>query len=211
MTQLHLSDGPRAEQVAALLATGATNSEIAEELGVSLRTVKAHCNRLYLQYGLTGNRHKRIRLVISMLRDRPTSTSVHMSPRLIRVCDLVVLGFTNKQIGERIGTSEAVIKNYLRIIYDVTGMFSRVELAIFWSSHEISKEIDRPVLRADTSDAGRIECDRRGKSAADGTLRTVNASKNRGRQQLRHEFKPSAERPQLNAASSIVARFCGEG
>jgi len=158
MTQLHSSLRPREEQVAALLATGATNSEIAQELGMSLRAVKAHCNHLYLRYGLTGNRHKRIRFVISMLREQPTSTPVHMSPRLIRVCDLVVLGFTNKQIGERIGISTAVVKNYLRRIYDVTGMFSRVELAIFWNSHLISHEIDTPVLRTSTPGTRRKNC-----------------------------------------------------
>ena len=135
ITQRHPSFGPREDQVAALLVTGADNSEIAHQLG----TVKAHCNRLYLRYALTGNRHKRVRLVISMSRDQPTSSPVHMRPRLMRVCDLVVLGFTNKQIGKRIGTSEAVIKNFLQIIYAVTGTFSRVELAIFWNSHGTSE------------------------------------------------------------------------
>ena len=139
MTQPHLSFGPREDQVATLLATGADNSEIAHELGMSLRMVKAHCNRLYLRYGLTGNRHKRVRLVISMSRDQPTSAPVYMRPRLMRVCDLVALGFTNKQIGERIGSSEAAIKKVLQIIYDLTGMFSRVELAIFWNSHGTSE------------------------------------------------------------------------
>jgi DNA-binding NarL/FixJ family response regulator len=170
MTQLDLSFGPREDQVAALLATGATNSEIAHELDMPLRTVKAHCSRLYLRYGLTGKRHKRVRLVISMLCDQPTSTPIRMRPRLARVCNLVVLGFTNKQIGKRIGTSEAVIKNCLRMIYDVTGMFSRVELAIFWKSHKIPKGIDRPVLRANTpgdhehrpwiAKAMRVDCQR---------------------------------------------------
>jgi DNA-binding NarL/FixJ family response regulator len=158
MTQLHSSFGPREEQVAALLATGATNLDIAQELGISLRMVKAHCNRLYLRYGLTGNRHKRVRLVIAMLRDQPTATTVHMRPGLIQVCDLVVLGFTNKQIGERLGISTAVVKNYLRRIYDLTGMFSRVELAIFWNSHRISNEINTSVLRTSTPGARRKDC-----------------------------------------------------
>jgi DNA-binding NarL/FixJ family response regulator len=68
-----------------------------------------------------------------------------MRPGLIRVCDLVVLGFTNKEIGKTIGTTVAVVKNYLQIIYDITGTFSRLELAIFWKSHGTSNEMNRPV------------------------------------------------------------------
>ena len=72
-----------------------------------------------------------------MLRDRPTPTPVHLSPRLIQVCDLVAQGFTNKQIGERLETTEKVISNYLRRVFDATGMFSRLELTIFRKSHEL--------------------------------------------------------------------------
>lgn len=128
---------PRESQIAALLMTGASNSEIAHELGMSVRTVKAHCTRLYLRHGLKEGRHKRVRFVTSMLRDRPTPTPVHLSPRLIQVCDLVAQGFTNKQIGERLETTEKVISNYLRRVFDATGMFSRLELTIFRKSHEL--------------------------------------------------------------------------
>lgn len=159
MTRLHdQSSGPREEQVAALLATGASNFDIAHELGIAVRTVKAHCNRLYLRHGLTGTRHKRVRLAISMLDDQPTSAPFRMPPRLIRICDLVVLGFTNSQIGERIGTSAAVVNNYLRMIYDITGTFSRLELAIFWSSHHTSNEIDRPAPQASAPCERQIDC-----------------------------------------------------
>jgi DNA-binding NarL/FixJ family response regulator len=129
------SVAPREEQVAALLVTGASNSEIAQELGMSLRTVKAHCNRLYLRYGLTGSRSKRVKFATARLNDPPTGTAVHLSPRLIRVCDLVVLGLTNKEIAGRLGTTESVVKNYLRMVFDATGTFSRLELAIFWKTH----------------------------------------------------------------------------
>jgi DNA-binding NarL/FixJ family response regulator len=128
---------PGEGQVAAVLMTGASNSEIAHELGMSLRTVKGHCSRLYRRFGLKVGKRKRVKFVTSMLHDQPTSTTVHLNPRQIRVCDLVVLGFTNKQIGERLGTTEFVIKNYLRGIFDATGVYSRLELAIFWKSHEV--------------------------------------------------------------------------
>jgi Bacterial regulatory proteins, luxR family len=96
---LFSTSGPREGQVAALLMTGASNSEIAHELGIPVRTVKAHCNRLYLRHGLKEGKHKRVRFVTSILHDQPTSTPVHLSPRLIQVCDLVTLGFTGKVPG----------------------------------------------------------------------------------------------------------------
>jgi DNA-binding NarL/FixJ family response regulator len=147
MTQPHMSLCPRGDQVARLLATGATNSEIALELGIALRTVKAHCNRLYLRYRVRGHAHKRVRLVISMLGAQPPSAPVGMRSRLTRVCDLVVLGLTNQEIAETIGTTESVVKNHLRVIYNVTGTFSRLEFAIFWNSHGAAPQAIAPTPR----------------------------------------------------------------
>lgn len=158
MTEPHPLFGPREGQVAALLATGATNQEIAHELGIAVRTVKAHCNRLYLRYGVKGNAHKRVRLAISMLGVQPRSAPIRMRQQLTRVCDLVILGLTNQEISDTIGTTESVIKNHLRMIYDVTGTFSRLELAIYWNSHGTSNKLDRPVPLARALSAQRVEC-----------------------------------------------------
>lgn len=40
----------------------------------------------------------------------------------------------NPQIGDSIGVSEHVVKNYLRAIYDKLGFSNRVELAL-WHVH----------------------------------------------------------------------------
>jgi DNA-binding NarL/FixJ family response regulator len=42
----------------------------------------------------------------------------------------------NKEIAEVIGTTENVVKNYLRVIYDETGMNTRLELALWYESHK---------------------------------------------------------------------------
>lgn len=47
---------------------------------------------------------------------------------------LVSEGLQNKQIAKTIGTTEHVVKNYLRIIYDKLGMWNRVELALWYCS-----------------------------------------------------------------------------
>jgi DNA-binding NarL/FixJ family response regulator len=52
-----------------------------------------------------------------------------------QVASMVWEGLTNKQIAERIGTSEQVIKNYLRTTFDKLGVWSRLELAMYIANH----------------------------------------------------------------------------
>jgi DNA-binding NarL/FixJ family response regulator len=51
------------------------------------------------------------------------------------IADLVSQGMKNPQIAEVVGTTEHVIKNYLKAIYDKLGLWNRVELAL-WYVHE---------------------------------------------------------------------------
>jgi len=51
-----------------------------------------------------------------------------------RVIDLVAEGLKNKEVAEAIGTTEHVVKNYLRVIYDKLGLWNRVELALWHES-----------------------------------------------------------------------------
>ena len=53
----------------------------------------------------------------------------------IRVATLVWQGHTNPEIASRFGTSEQVIKNHLRSIFDKLGVWSRLELALYVASH----------------------------------------------------------------------------
>jgi DNA-binding NarL/FixJ family response regulator len=52
-----------------------------------------------------------------------------------QVASMVWEGLTNKQIAMRIGTSEQVIKNYLRTTFDKLGVWSRLELAMYIANH----------------------------------------------------------------------------
>jgi two-component system, NarL family, nitrate/nitrite response regulator NarL len=52
------------------------------------------------------------------------------SERERRVIELVAEGLKNKEVAEAIGTTEHVVKNYLRVIYDKLGFWNRVELAL---------------------------------------------------------------------------------
>jgi DNA-binding NarL/FixJ family response regulator len=50
--EIHLS--PRGNEVLVLLSKGLGNREIAEELGISIETVKTHVERLYKRLGVTA-------------------------------------------------------------------------------------------------------------------------------------------------------------
>jgi DNA-binding NarL/FixJ family response regulator len=56
------------------------------------------------------------------------------SPRQRQVIELVAQGLKNSEVAEVIGTSECVVKNHLRIIYDKLGFWNRVELALWYEA-----------------------------------------------------------------------------
>ena len=58
-----------------------------------------------------------------------------LTPKEIQVATLVWQGLTNREIGKIMGTSEQVIKNYLRSTFDKLGVWSRLELAMYVASH----------------------------------------------------------------------------
>ena len=59
------------------------------------------------------------------------------SEREQRVIQLVAEGLKNREVAEALGTTEHVIKNYLRVIYDKLGLWNRVELALWYESRRI--------------------------------------------------------------------------
>lgn len=58
-----------------------------------------------------------------------------LNPREIKVATLVWQGRTNPEIALTLGTSEQVVKNQLRSVFDKLGVWSRLELALYVASH----------------------------------------------------------------------------
>jgi DNA-binding NarL/FixJ family response regulator len=58
-----------------------------------------------------------------------------LTPKEMRIVALIVQGCKNREIALRLKTTEQVIKNYLRSIYDKTGVSDRLELALFTIHH----------------------------------------------------------------------------
>ncbi len=58
-----------------------------------------------------------------------------------RVIELVAQGMKNRDVADAIGTTEHVVKNYLRVIYDKLGLWNRVELALWYESRRQGPEL----------------------------------------------------------------------
>ena len=52
-----------------------------------------------------------------------------------QVATLVWQGLTNREIAKLVGTTEQVVKNYLRTTFDKLGVWSRLELALYVANH----------------------------------------------------------------------------
>ena len=63
-----------------------------------------------------------------------------LTPKEMQIVALIVQGCKNKDIAAQLGTKEQVIKNYLRSIYDKSGVSDRLELALFTIHHRVLAE-----------------------------------------------------------------------
>lgn len=90
-----------------------------------------------------GERHVRANGVdLPGTGDDPVGSRVRdrLTPKELKIVALIVQGCKNKEIALRLTTTEQVIKNYLRSIYDKTGVSDRLELALFTIHHRILAE-----------------------------------------------------------------------
>ncbi len=58
-----------------------------------------------------------------------------LSQREVQVATMVWEGKTNPEIAAVLGSTEQVVKNQLRGIFDKLGVWSRLELALYVASH----------------------------------------------------------------------------
>jgi DNA-binding NarL/FixJ family response regulator len=59
-----------------------------------------------------------------------------------RVIELVAQGLKNSEVARSIGTTEHVVKNYLRVIYDKLGLWNRVELALWYEARKFENIVN---------------------------------------------------------------------
>lgn len=82
----------------------------------------------------------------SRVRDR-------LTPKELKIVALIVQGCKNKEIAVRLMTTEQVIKNYLRKIYDKLGVSDRLELALYCLHHQLHKKFADGAVNAEGGDA----------------------------------------------------------
>jgi DNA-binding NarL/FixJ family response regulator len=64
-------------------------------------------------------------------------SKVQLTPKETLIVGCVTQGMKNKEIAIRVGTTEQVVKNYLRKVYDKLGVADRLELALYCLNHRI--------------------------------------------------------------------------
>lgn len=58
-----------------------------------------------------------------------------LTPKEVQIATMVWEGLTNREIATSMGTTEQVVKNYLRNTFDKVGVWSRLELALYVAGH----------------------------------------------------------------------------
>src|SRR5664280_3828002 len=70
-----------------------------------------------------------------------------LSPKEMSIITCITQGKRNKEIAYQLGTTEQVIKNYLRKIYDKLGVSDRLELALYCLHNKIIQaDVDEEIL-----------------------------------------------------------------
>jgi DNA-binding NarL/FixJ family response regulator len=100
--------------------------------------------------GETWIDNKSVNWVIEAYRSQAVAlTSPKNQPRLsvkeLAIIAHITQGKRNKEIAFQLGTSEQVIKNYLRKIYEKLGVSDRLELALYCLHHQLDKRSTKDV------------------------------------------------------------------
>ena len=87
-------------------------------------------------------------------RSTGSRPKVQLTPKETLIVSCVTQGMKNKEIALRVGTTEQVVKNYLRKVYDKLGVADRLELALYCLNHHVVDNAKVPPLPASTQTSG---------------------------------------------------------
>jgi two-component system nitrate/nitrite response regulator NarL len=80
------------------------------------------------------------------LRPSGARPKIQLTPKETLIVSCVTQGMKNKEIAIRVGTTEQVVKNYLRKVYDKLGVADRLELALYCLSHHVVDGVKPPPI-----------------------------------------------------------------
>jgi two-component system, NarL family, nitrate/nitrite response regulator NarL len=78
---------------------------------------------------------------------KTSGSKTHLNEKELLIISGVTQGLRNKDIAQEIGTTEQVVKNYLRKIYDKLNISDRLELALYCVHHRI---LDGPAAQIES-------------------------------------------------------------
>ena len=87
-------------------------------------------------------------------RSTGSRPKVQLTPKETLIVSCVTQGMKNKEIALRVGTTEQVVKNYLRKVYDKLGVADRLELALYCLNHHVVDNAKVPPMPASTQTSG---------------------------------------------------------
>jgi DNA-binding NarL/FixJ family response regulator len=90
---------------------------------------------------------------------------VQLTPKETLIVSCVTQGMKNKEIALRVGTTEQVVKNYLRKVYDKLGVADRLELALYCLNHHVVDNTKVPPMPV-TATSGKAASAAAGASAS---------------------------------------------
>src|SRR5579864_1494417 len=110
--------------------------------------------------------------------NRPAGSrpKVQLTPKETLIVSCVTQGMKNKEIALRVGTTEQVVKNYLRKVYDKLGVADRLELALYCLNHHVVDNTKVPPLPASAANGEVAKAAAAGVSASGGTTAVASAS-----------------------------------
>ena len=83
-------------------------------------------------------------------RPQSSRTKLQLTPKESLIVSCVTQGMKNKEIAVRVGTTEQVVKNYLRKVYDKLGVADRLELALYCLNNRVLPETSTAPATATT-------------------------------------------------------------
>jgi DNA-binding NarL/FixJ family response regulator len=110
-------------------------------------------------------------------RPAAAKTKVQLTPKESLIVSCVTQGMKNKEIALRVGTTEQVVKNYLRKVYDKLGVADRLELALYCLHHRV---VNNEAQAAATGEQAAVTAQPSPAAAADNSsvLPSINDPKN---------------------------------
>lgn len=81
-----------------------------------------------------------LRRLVPQHRASESTRNFGLTSRELQVIALIVAGYTNKDLAQKLGISEHTAKHHLTNIFDKLGVSNRLELVLFAINHKLVKE-----------------------------------------------------------------------